>query len=100
SGESQVPNLSGNNGDRPLPGESGETHLPNLSGNNGGIQLPGESGESHLPNLSGNNGQRPLPGESSNDDWPSFVELGYEHGRVDYNNGSFIEWEIGWRIEL
>ncbi|HEM5945206.1 TPA: hypothetical protein U2B00_001886, partial [Streptococcus suis] len=53
-----------------------------------------------LPNLSGNNGGHQLPGESGNDDWPSFVELGYEHGRVDYNNGSFIEWEIGWRIEL
>ncbi|NQH67539.1 KxYKxGKxW signal peptide domain-containing protein [Streptococcus suis] len=121
SGESQVPNLSGNNGHRPLPGESGESHVPNLSGNNGGDQLPGESGESQLPglsgnngglqlpgasgesqvpNLSGNNGGHQLPGESGNDDWPSFVELGYEHGRVDYNNGSFIEWEIGWRIEL
>ncbi|NQH06638.1 KxYKxGKxW signal peptide domain-containing protein [Streptococcus suis] len=100
SGETHLPNLSGNNGGHQLPGESGETHLPNLSGNNGDHQLPGESGESHLPNLSGNNGGHQLPGESGNDDWSSFVELGYEHGRVDYNNGSFIEWEIGWRIEL
>ncbi|NQH80280.1 KxYKxGKxW signal peptide domain-containing protein [Streptococcus suis] len=100
SGESHVPNLSGNNGGHQLPGESGERHLPSLSGNNGGHQLPGESSESKLPDLSGNNGDRQLPGESGNDDWPSFVELGYEHGRVDYNNGSFIEWEIGWRIEL
>ncbi len=81
-------------------GESGESHVPNLSGDNGDRPLPGESGESHLPNLSGNNSDHHLPDESSNDDWPSFVELGYEHGRVDYNNGSFIEWEIGWRIEL
>ncbi|HFI0523004.1 TPA: hypothetical protein ACGOXL_002047, partial [Streptococcus suis] len=88
------------NGDRPLPGESGESQLPDLRGDNGGHQLPGESGETQLPDLSGNNDDHQLPDESSNDDWPSFVELGYEHGRVDYNNGSFIEWEIGWRIEL
>ncbi|HFI0510057.1 TPA: hypothetical protein ACGOX6_001802, partial [Streptococcus suis] len=91
---------SGDNGDRPLPGESGESQLPDLRGDNGGHQLPGESGETQLPDLSGNNDDHQLPDESSNDDWPSFVELGYEHGRVDYNNGSFIEWEIGWRIEL
>ncbi len=30
---------SGNNGHRPLPGESGESQVPNLSGNNGGHQL-------------------------------------------------------------
>ncbi|HEM4177013.1 TPA: hypothetical protein U1062_000934, partial [Streptococcus suis] len=84
----QLPDLRGDNGGHQLPGESGEKHLPNLSGNNGHRPLPGESGETQLPD------------ESSNDDWPSFVELGYEHGRVDYNNGSFIEWEIGWRIEL
>ncbi len=41
-------------------GESGESHLPNLSGNNGGHQLPGESGERHLPSLSGNNGDHQL----------------------------------------
>ncbi len=64
SGESHVPNLSGNNGDRQLPGASGESQVPNLSGNNGYRPLPGESGESQLPDLSGNNGDRQLPGES------------------------------------
>ncbi|MBO4118804.1 hypothetical protein, partial [Streptococcus suis] len=82
-------------GDSVVPGDSGlggRTHSP----------LPGLEGESVLPGDSGlgSRNHSSLPDESSNDDWPSFVELGYEHGRVDYNNGSFIEWEIGWRIEL
>ncbi len=53
-----------------------------------------------MPNLSGNNGHRPLPGESGNDDWPSFVELGYEHGRPGDSSGSLIEWVRGCRGDM